>query len=451
MRIIIAERFTAEAARLASLVVPLDAVPPADRAGLLVLLRWPLGGEARALRPEPGSADAVALRFEPFDNPAGELMQLCIAAGPGSTDAEGDAARAWVRADRLDPWTRPPISLAGAGADDPVRCLHVVERFWCDRDGAFLEGWVHAYEDRITRFMVRSSVAAYAVTELLPRPDVLTHYAAFPHAGRSGFKVYVPWQPGEPVELEVETARGAQRFAAVLPEGALPRRAWSCNHPVAWEIPGEPSSGELAGQRLFELANRPGQVVVEVGARVVSPHAVPMRDLFPLAARFIGVDIHPSPTVDVVGDAHRLHELVGEAAADAVFSYSVLEHLACPWLFAAAVNRALRPGGITFHTTHQTWPLHEEPNDFWRFSDAALRVLFGAGAGFEVLDAGMGELMSIHPDERKPGVEYTPLCSAFATSYVLARKVRELAPGEVAWPLEAAEGEAVARQYPLRE
>ena len=129
----------------------------------------------------------------------------------------------------------------------------------------------------------------------------------------------------------------------------------------------------------------------------------------------------------------------------------MLEHLACPWLFAAAVNRALRPGGVTFHTSHQTWPLHEEPNDFWRFSDSALRVLFGAGAGFEVLDAGMGEPMSIMPSERKPGVEYTPLCSAFATSYVLARKVRELAPGEVAWPLARDEGERLAQMYPLRE
>ena len=87
MRIIIAERFTAEAGRLASLVVPLDAVRPGDRAGLQVLLRWPAGGEARALRPEPGDAAAVALRFEPFANPAGAVMQLCIAAGAGERDA----------------------------------------------------------------------------------------------------------------------------------------------------------------------------------------------------------------------------------------------------------------------------------------------------------------------------------------------------------------------------
>lgn len=447
MRIIIAERFAAGAARLASLILPLDAVPPGARPGLRVLLRQARGGEARGLRPEPGGADAVTLRFDPFGNDTGDLFHLCVAT---RTEAAEDA-EVWAAADRLAPWTRPPIALTTAGADDPVRCLHVVERFWCDRDGAYLEGWVHAYEDRITRLIVRTGVAECAVTELLPRPDVLVHYAAFPHSGRSGFKIYVPWRPGEPVELEVETARGAQRLPALLPEGALPRRAWSCNHPVAWEVAGEPSSGELAGKRLFELANRPGQVVVEVGARVVSPHAIPMRDLFPLAARFIGVDIHPSPTVDVVGDAHRLDELVGEAAADAVFSYSVLEHLACPWLFAAAVNRTLRPGGITFHSSHQTWPLHEEPNDFWRFSDSAMRVLFGPQAGFEVLDAGMGEPMSIHPDERKPGVEYTPLCSAFATSYVLARKVRDLALGEIAWPLARDEGVALARLYPKRD
>ena len=104
--------------------------------------------------------------------------------------------------------------------------------------------------------------------------------------------------------------------------------------------------------------------------------------------------------MDIVGDAHFLHELLGEASADVVFSGAVLEHLSCPWLFSAAVNRTLKPGGLTFHATHQAWPIHEEPNDFWRFSDEGLKILFGPETGFRTLSSGMHNRSFMYPEER---------------------------------------------------
>ena len=82
---------------------------------------------------------------------------------------------------------------------------------------------------------------------------------------------------------------------------------------------------------------------------------------------------------------------------DGVFSLAVLEHIAAPWVLAAEINKVLKIGGLTFHVLPETFPVHEMPNDFWRMTDEALKVLFCPGLGFEVLDAGMAHPMQILP------------------------------------------------------
>ena len=124
-----------------------------------------------------------------------------------------------------------------------------------------------------------------------------------------------------------------------------------------------------------------------------------------------------------MGDAHALSSVVGEGAFDAIFSSAVLEHLAMPWVAAVEMNRALRPGGLVFHRTHQSWPVHERPNDFFRFSDEALRVLFGPAHGFEVLEAGMALPMALYARRKGPVIDLTGLNPGFGMSWVLARKV----------------------------
>ena len=104
---------------------------------------------------------------------------------------------------------------------------------------------------------------------------------------------------------------------------------------------------------MVEEINSRKLVVCEVGSRNVSPGATTKRTTFFGASKFIGVDVHMAGNVDVAGDAHYLHELIGEASVDGVFSMAVMEHLSFPWLFAASVNRTLRLGGLTFHLTHR--------------------------------------------------------------------------------------------------
>ena len=56
-----------------------------------------------------------------------------------------------------------------------------------------------------------------------------------------------------------------------------------------------------------------------------------------------------------------------------------------PWVVAAEINKVLKVGGLTFHSTHFAFPIHERPWDFWRYTDQALRILFSPPLGFEVI------------------------------------------------------------------
>ena len=47
--------------------------------------------------------------------------------------------------------------------------------------------------------------------------------------------------------------------------------------------------------------------------------------------------------------------------------------------------KALTVGGLIYVQTHQSFPLHAYPNDYFRFSRDALASLFGTEMGFEVV------------------------------------------------------------------
>jgi hypothetical protein len=126
---------------------------------------------------------------------------------------------------------------------------------------------------------------------------------------------------------------------------------------------------------------------------------------------------------------------------------AVLEHLLMPWQFAAELNRVLEIGGLVFHATHQTWPPHALPNDFYRFSDEALKFLFGKDAGFEIIDSHMEHRVWLYPEHRTEAYLITPLFPGYGNSQVLARKVRHLEPGWT-WELETDRVIDRSKMYP---
>lgn len=188
--------------------------------------------------------------------------------------------------------------------------------------------------------------------------------------------------------------------------------------------------------------------VLELGARVVGSLTQGWRARFEPDCRYLGNDIHPGPGIDVVGDVHNLTAHVAPNSLEGVFSIAVLEHLAAPWLAAGEINRSLKLGGETLHVTHQAWPLHETPNDYFRMSDQALRSLFGPAYGFEVVECGMAYPVSIVPPTymRHSAWLQVPLGRGYGQSYIHARKIAEF--NSEAALLSAYDFERLSAAYP---
>jgi hypothetical protein len=148
---------------------------------------------------------------------------------------------------------------------------------------------------------------------------------------------------------------------------------------------GEPSS---AVERRFvaRCAELSAPSVLELGSLQSQPGRSTLhRDWVPHAGEFLGTDIQAGPDVDIVADAHRLSEVVGRERFDVILSCSTFEHLKYPTLAAHELLKSLKVGGLLFLQTHQSFPLHGYPNDYFRFSREALASLFGTEMGFEVV------------------------------------------------------------------
>jgi len=116
--------------------------------------------------------------------------------------------------------------------------------------------------------------------------------------------------------------------------------------------------------------------VVDVGCGVQ-----PYRQfLGPKVTEHVGVDRRGNFSCpDIEGDALNLP--FPDASFDAALSTQVLEHVADPQRALHEVARVLRPGGTLILTCPGTWPHHEAPYDFFRFTRFGLEHLLQQ-AGF---------------------------------------------------------------------
>jgi SAM-dependent methyltransferase len=115
----------------------------------------------------------------------------------------------------------------------------------------------------------------------------------------------------------------------------------------------------------------------------------------------IGVDhgdtMHGLAEVDLIADAYDIP--LADGSVDTVLLTEVLEHLEDPEKALAECRRVLRSGGYVIATTPFSWPLHEQPRDFFRYSPYGLRHLSDA-AGLEVAEvhalSGIWTTISLH-------------------------------------------------------
>jgi ubiquinone/menaquinone biosynthesis C-methylase UbiE len=161
--------------------------------------------------------------------------------------------------------------------------------------------------------------------------------------------------------------------------------------------------------------------ILEIGSRARS--GTLYREFIPAGMSYVGLDILEGPNVDVVGDAHELSRHFAPETFDAAYSIAVFEHLLMPWKAAIELNKVLKPGGVAFIASHQTFNLHEVPWDFWRFSDKAWHALFNKFTGFEILEAQMGERAYIVGGFLNPMTWLMDRAPAFMASTVICRKI----------------------------
>ena len=316
---------------------------------------------------------------------------------------------------------------------------HMIDQLWCDQFGVYVAGWIHAHARRVEEIALVSGPHRVATRAFIARPDLLAHYPAHGHVAETGFALYLACPPFTPVMLEAVTAAGTFQVAVEMPPHlAAPEE-------LPWDHPRHPWVD------FVEAMWACGGTALEIGAREVGTlSAAAATNPFPPRARRLTNDIHPGPGIDVVADVHALSRVVAPGSLDGVYSVSVLEHLAAPWLAAAEMNRVLRIGGYVFHLVPQTLPIHEMPNDFWRMSDRGLAPLFGPHTGFDIITCGMRGPMRVHPSAAMLALGWrdTPTSPGYAESWILARKVAELPAGAVAWPLDATAMAELSRAYP---
>lgn len=132
-------------------------------------------------------------------------------------------------------------------------------------------------------------------------------------------------------------------------------------------------------EKLKEIVDThpPGYSVLEIGTLQSIPgRSTHKKEYFPGAAKYVMADFQPGSDVDVVADAMNLSAVFPENSFDFFVACSTFEHIQRPWLAAEEIHKVLKPGGLCFVQTHQSFPLHAYPSDYWRFTVEALETLF---------------------------------------------------------------------------
>ena len=149
---------------------------------------------------------------------------------------------------------------------------------------------------------------------------------------------------------------------------------------------GRPDGNALMEDFLARCQRLEKPRVLELGTkRSIAMRSTRHEEFVPHAGEYLGTDIEPGIDVDIVADLHRLTTVTGVEQFDVIISCSTFEHLKYPHLAAHEVMKALKIGGLLFIQTHQSFPLHAYPFDYFRFSREALAGLFGTQMGLHVI------------------------------------------------------------------
>jgi hypothetical protein len=298
---------------------------------------------------------------------------------------------------------------------------HYIDHCMIFRGTVIVNGWCEKFEPGVTTVGIEHRGRPIAtLVEEIDRRDLQEIYGG--DAGSWGFvaRCFLPSQQSD----------GDVEGALVLRIGAPGAEQVNIERPSQHFSPGENALFHNSFTEFVQTALKHGGRVLEIGARARS--GVTRRELFQPSLEYLGFDISPGPNVDVVGDAHHLSRFVA-GKFDAAFSISTFEHLLMPWKVVLELNKVLHIGGLVYSQSHQAWPLHDAPWDFWRFSQESWHGLYNSHTGFEVIKVKHAEPAFLSPTFMPASWHGIDRWPCYLGSNCIARKVGE---PEVAWEAE---------------
>ncbi|HLV68847.1 MAG TPA: methyltransferase domain-containing protein [Polyangiaceae bacterium] len=134
-------------------------------------------------------------------------------------------------------------------------------------------------------------------------------------------------------------------------------------------------------QRAARLIERHAHGVVLDAGSGRAPYKQTLRER---GVHLVTIDVeNRSGDVTHIADIQDM-PVIGTRSVDTIVCTEVLEHVPRPWDAVSEMARVLKPGGLLILSVPHLSPLHEEPNDYFRYTRFGLASLLERG-GFELL------------------------------------------------------------------
>lgn len=98
--------------------------------------------------------------------------------------------------------------------------------------------------------------------------------------------------------------------------------------------------------------------------------------------KYVKMDVEKNDNIDIVGRAEEIP--VEDESFDSVVCTQVLEHLKNPNQAVSEIYRILKKGGYCLITVPQINELHEEPHDYFRYTNFGIIAMFKR-QGFQII------------------------------------------------------------------